>query len=100
MASGTDDSTATGTLSSIADSAFTVRNLVMVIAGVLAGYSISVLGRDAVVLPVVGSLPGAAVGAVGLVAAFAVYRQWNDCGCGGTECGCTGDCGDSCSYDH
>ena len=100
MASGTDDPTATTALSSVAETVTSVRNLLMVIAGVVAGFSIAVLGREAVIFPVVGSLPGPAVGAVGLVAAFAVYRQWSDCGCGDTECGCASECGDSCSYDH
>jgi hypothetical protein len=72
----------------------------MLAAGILAGASIVVVGKDAVVVPVVGTMSGTLVGVVGLVVALAVYQQGNCCdNCGTKECGCTGDCGDSCSYD-
>lgn len=83
-----------------------VHTLLVVFSGVLAGYSLSVLGKDAVVVPVVGSVPGLLLGAVGLLSAFGAYRQVGCCGeCnqrtygmkGG--CGCDDDCGDSFSYD-
>lgn len=70
-----------------------VNLVVMAVVGVLAGYSISVLGKDVVVVPVVGSVSGLLLGTAGLVAAAGVYRRL------GSDCGCTGDCGDSCSYE-
>lgn len=83
-----------------------VRNVVtgnylsMLAAGGTAGYSIAVLGNDAVRIPVFGSAPGVLVGTVGLLVAFAVYRRASCCDdCGGKACGCTGKCGDNCSYD-
>ncbi|WP_135533270.1 hypothetical protein [Halostella pelagica] len=77
-----------------------VRTLVMLLAGVLAGYSISVLGEDAVVVPLVGSVPGTVFGVVGVAVALAVSQR-GDCydDCGEKACGCTDECGDSCSYD-
>ncbi len=72
----------------------------MVVAGVLAGYSIVVLGKDAVVVPFLGSVPGVLVGVVGLTVAFTVYRRASCCDdCSDKACGCTGECGDSCSHD-
>jgi len=72
----------------------------MVAAGILAGASIGFLGRDTVVVPVVGSTSGTLVGVVGLVVALAVYQQRDCCdSCGTKECGCSGDCGDRCSHD-
>ncbi len=75
-------------------------SIVMLFTGVLAGYSLTVLGTDAVVVPLVGSLPGTLVGAAGIVVAFGVYRRSSCCDdCGEKECRCAGTCGDSCSYD-
>ncbi len=100
MPSETGGSTTNSTLSSFVRTALSVRNLVMVTAGVLAGASLAVLGKEVVVVPLLGALPGALVGGVGLIVALAVYRQGSCCdNCGAKECGCAGDCGDSCSYD-
>ena len=99
MVSGTDDSLLESPAARLLGEVLSVRNLVLVITGMLAGYSVAVLGTDTVAVPLVGSLPGTAVGVVGLVVALTVYRQWGGCGCGNAECGCSGECGDSCSYD-
>ncbi len=99
MPSETDGSISEHTLSSFVRTVISVRNLVMVVAGILAGSSIAVLGKDAVVVPLVGSIPGILVGAVGLAVALAVYREGSCCDdCRNKECDCTDECGDSCSY--
>jgi len=100
MASETDGSTAESTLRSFVRTVISVRNLAMVAAGVLAGASIATMGKGTIGVPVVGTLSGTLVGAVGLVVALAVYRQGSCCdNCGTKDCGCTGDCDSSCSYD-
>ena len=83
-----------------------IRTLVIVCVGGLAGYSLSVLGTDAVIVPVIGSVPGFLLGTAGLLVAVSVYTQVGCCeNCNqttfgfGSDCGCAGDCGDSCSYD-
>lgn len=94
MPSEVDNSPAKSTLGSFIRSVLSVRNLVMVAAGVLAGASLSVLGKEAIVVPLVGATPGILVGVVGLVVALAVYQRGSCCdNCGAKECG------DSCSYD-
>lgn len=97
MPSETDSSTASSALSSGVRTAFSVRNLLMVAAGILAGADLVFIGKDAVVVPLIGSIPGPVVGVIGLVVGLVVYRQ-QGCNCGG-ECGCSGDCDDRCSYD-
>jgi hypothetical protein len=70
----------------------------MAAIGVVTGYSISVLGEDAVALPAVGEVSGLVVGTVGLLAAAAAYTRVDCCeSCGRKACGCAGDCGDRCS---
>lgn len=83
-----------------------IRTLLIMAVGVLAGYSLSVLGTDAVIVPVIGSVPGFLLGTAGLLVAVSVYTQVGCCeDCNqttsgfGSGCGCTGDCGDRCSYD-
>lgn len=83
-----------------------IRTLVIVFVGVVAGYSLSVLGTDAVIVPFIGSVPGFLLGTAGLLVAVSVYTQVGCCeNCNqttfgfGSECGCAGDCDDSCSYD-
>lgn len=81
-----------------------VRTVGTVLAGVLAGASLGVLGKDAVVVPVAGSVPGVVPGTVGVLVALGAYRRVGCCEeCGGSplgsDCDCTGDCGDSCSCD-
>lgn len=97
MPSETDSSTASSALRAGVRTVFSVRNLLMVAAGVLAGAGIVFMGKDAVVVPLIGSIPGPVVGVIGLVVGFAVYRQ-KGCNCG-EECGCSGDCDDRCSYE-
>lgn len=99
MASGEDKSTPTSVLGSVVGDGDSVRALVTAFAGVLAGASVVVLGKDAVVVPLIGAVPGIAVGGVGLAVAFAAYQQWSSCNCGEGDCGCTDECADSCSYD-
>jgi hypothetical protein len=65
----------------------------MLLLGVLTGASIALIGNGAVAVPLVGTVPGPAVGVAGLAVAAVVYRRT------GSGCGCDGDCGDSCSYD-
>lgn len=98
MPSGTDGSMAVSAFGSFARTVLSVRNIVMVVAGVLAGASLVFLGEEAVVVPLIGSAPGILVGAVGFVTALAIYRQAG-CNCSTKECGCSDECGDSCSYD-
>ncbi|MFT4947323.1 MAG: hypothetical protein ACI8TL_001565 [Natronomonas sp.] len=95
MSSQADESPPAGPLRSAAGAVVTLSNLAMLLAGVLAGYSIGVLGRETVALPLIGSAPGLAVGSVGLLAAVVVYRQWGCCTGGSAECDCSGECGDS-----
>jgi hypothetical protein len=97
MPSKTDSSAASSTLSSGVRTVFSVRNLLMVAAGVLAGAGIVFVGKDAVVVPLIGSIPGPVIGGIGLAVGFAVYRR-KGCNCG-EPCGCSGDCDDRCSYD-
>lgn len=76
------------------------NTLLMVVAGIVAGASITALGTDAVIVPFVGSVPGTFAGVTGLVVGLAIYRRRSCCNdCGTKDCGCTGDCGDSRSYD-
>lgn len=98
MASEGDSPPAVSAFGSFARSVLSVRTIVMVVAGLLAGASLVFIGEEAVVVPFIGATPGPLVGAIGLVTALAIYRQAG-CSCGGKECGCSGDCGDSCSYD-
>lgn len=81
------------------------RTLLLVVAGFIAGSSLTVLGNDTVLVPVFGSVPGFLLGTVGLLVAFGVYQQVGCCDdCNqttiglGSGCGCDDDCGDSCSY--
>lgn len=98
MPSKTNGSIAVSALGSFARTVRSIRTVVMVVAGILAGASLVFLGDETVAVPLIGSAPGTLVGAVGLVTALAIYRQagYN---CGAKECGCSGECGDSCSYD-
>lgn len=82
--------------------AVSARLAAMVLVGVLAGYSVAALGKDAVALPVVGDAPGLAVGAVGLAVAAVAFRRIGSCGeCGCRTVGLSGGCNceDSCSVD-
>lgn len=106
MTAKSDERTAgTGIVSAVRETVG-VRPVVVLLLGVLAGYSIGVLGKDAVAVPVVGSVPGWLLGTVGLLVAGVAYRRTSCCGsCRqkkaglGSDCGCSDDCGDSCSRD-
>lgn len=83
-----------------------VHTLVVLLAGVLAGSSLSVVGKDTVLVPVLGTVPGVLLGSIGVLVAIGVYRQVGCCeSCNqttigfGSGCRCEGECGDSCSYD-
>lgn len=77
-----------------------VRGLALLCAGVLTGVGVTLLGGGAVAVPYLGSVPGTPLGAVGIAVAVALYWRGGCCDdCGETACGCTGECGDSCSYD-
>ncbi|WP_226021289.1 hypothetical protein [Halomicrobium salinisoli] len=81
-------------------SAASVRGIALLCAGVLAGASIGLLGDGAVVVPYVGSVPGTLAGAAGIAVALGLFQRGGCCDdCGESGCGCTGECGDSCSYD-
>lgn len=100
MPSGTDSTKWKRTVGSSLRGLFSVRNAIMLAAGILAGYSISVIGESTVAVPFAGSVPGVLVGVVGLAVALGVYRRGSCCdNCGKKACGCSGECGDSCSYD-
>ena len=86
--------------------AATLSNAMMVLVGVVAGYSASIVSADVVALPLVGAVPGLLVGGIGLAGSFAVYRTVGCCGdCGGRTfglsggCDCSGEREDSCSVD-
>jgi hypothetical protein len=100
MPSKTDTRTSESTLGSSVRTLFSIRNIVMLCAGVLAGGSLSFLGTGDAFVPFFGSVPGTLTGALGLVVALAVF-QWGRCcdTCGTEDCGCTGECGDRCPHD-
>lgn len=89
MSSETDGRTSERRVLSGVREAVGVNQVVMLLLGVLAGASVSVLEKDAVA----GSVSGLLLGTAGLAVAAVVYRRF------GSDCGCTGSCGDSCSYD-
>jgi len=93
MSSGSDSQTIRERVPSGLRDAADPNNAVMLLLGVLTGASIGLFGTDAVAIPFVGSVPGLAVGGAGLAVAAVVFRRV------GGGCGCSGDCGDSCSYD-
>jgi hypothetical protein len=100
MPSEADTPTSESSLRSSVRSVLSIRNMTMLCAGVVAGASLTVLGEATVAVPFLGSASGTLLGVVGLVVAFAVYQQGSCCDDRGTkDCGCTGRCGDSCSYD-
>ncbi len=100
MSSETDSPTPGRDAVAVVRDAVGVRGLAMLVAGVLAGASLSLLGEGTVAVPVIGTVPGAVLGAVGLVTAVGVYRRGGCCGdCGEKDCGCTGSCDDSCSHE-
>jgi len=71
----------------------------MLLLGVLAGVSIGTLGEGSVAVPFVGPVSGTLLGGAGLAVAAVTFYRVDACGCGDGDCGCSGDCGDSCSYD-
>jgi len=96
MPSRTNDGSRTQSLLTSVRDAVSTRLVTMTTLGVLAGYSIAVLGEDAVALPALGETPGLVVGAVGLLVSAAVYTQVGGCqNCASGDCNCT----DSCSVD-
>ncbi|WP_336326599.1 hypothetical protein [Halovenus sp. HT40] len=81
------------------DRVFSGRFLVMLLAGIVAGYSLSILG-DTVVVPVIGSVPGAAVSGLGIAVSLATINRTSCCDqCGEWSCDCPGDCEESCSVE-
>lgn len=100
MSSETDGLGADSPFSSFVRTVVSVRNFLMLAAGTVAGASLVVLGKEVVIVPVLGATPGTLVGALGLAVAFVVSHQSSCCSnCETKECGCSGECGDSCSYD-
>jgi hypothetical protein len=100
MATGTDSASRGERILSTLHGFIGARTVVMLFLGVLAGFSIGAIGKDVVVVPVVGSVSGLLVGSVGLVVSLAAYSRTGCCeNCDRKLCGCTGDCGDSCSVD-
>jgi hypothetical protein len=86
---------------SAARGAVSRRGASMAGLGVLAGYSIAALGQNTVAVPVLGEASGLAVGTAGLAVSAVAYTRVGGCeNCGAAGCGCSGDCGDSCSVDH
>ncbi|WP_226013095.1 hypothetical protein [Halomicrobium salinisoli] len=100
MSSDAGGAPSDGGIASCVRSAASVRALALLCAGVLTGAGVSLLGSGAVAVPVIGSVPGTPLGAVGIAAAVVMYQRGGCCAdCGEKACGCTGNCGDSCSYD-
>ncbi|WP_135851579.1 hypothetical protein [Halorussus salinus] len=88
-----------GVVSLVRD-ALNVRNAVLLLAGLLAGYSLGIVGEGPIDVPVLGSVPATLLGGVGLVVAFVTYQRQSCCDdCADDACGCTGECGESCSYE-
>ncbi|GAA0210809.1 hypothetical protein [Halobaculum roseum] len=100
MPSESDRVTTRRRLASFTRTLFGMRGIVMLLSGLLAGASLVTIGEGTVAVPLLGSVPGAPAGAVGLAVALLVFRK-GSCGgnCGTSDCGCTGDCGDRCSHD-
>jgi len=69
--------------------------LVKIIAAIIVGLSIgTAVPPEPILLPVVGAVPGLAVGTIGLLAGAALYlRGPTFVGSPESDCGCTGDCG-------
>lgn len=98
MPSESDSAVASTILSSVRN-VLTVRNLVMLLAGILAGAGIAMVGQDTVVLPFIGASSGVLVGGVSLLLGLVVYWRGSCRGdCASAGCGCSGQCTDSCSY--
>ncbi|ELZ11101.1 hypothetical protein C479_07328 [Halovivax asiaticus JCM 14624] len=100
MDSQTNPSSIVGLLVAYIRDMFGERGFLMVLAGILAGVSIGILGNGVITVPLLGSVPATLVGTVGLAGALITCQQWSCCdenGEGGCEC--TEGCGDSCSYD-
>ncbi|UPV99421.1 hypothetical protein M0R88_12915 [Halorussus gelatinilyticus] len=77
-----------------------LRNTVLLFAGVLAGYSLGIVGEGPIDVPVLGPIPATVLGGIGLALAFVTYRRNSCCNdCADDACGCSGECGDSCSYE-
>lgn len=67
--------------------AFDVGTFGRVLAALVLGVAVgAAVAADAFVLPVVGSVPGLVVAALG-VAAAALFRRGDGCGCSG-DCDC------------
>lgn len=59
------------------------------LAAALIGLGVgTLLSPDPVAVPLVGTVPGVAVGGVGLVAGGLLYAQMPNCGCSG-DCDCS-----------
>lgn len=59
------------------------------LAAVVVGFSVgTLLSPEPLTVPLVGTVPGVAVGGVGLVAGGLLYTQIPSCGCSG-DCGCS-----------
>lgn len=98
MSSESGGSTSAGRIASLVADVDAVRLLSLVAVGVLIGHSVSLFGSGAVAVPYAGSVPGTLLAVAGFGVAAGLYRQTGCCDdCGGTDCGCSGDCGDSCS---
>jgi len=63
----------------------------MVLLGALPGASLGILDTDAVLVPLVGTVPDWTGGATGIVVSGLAYRRL------GGDCSCGEGCGDSCS---
>lgn len=69
-------------------SGFDVRTLGKLVAAIIVGLSIGTLvSPEPVTFPVVGTVSGIIVGAIGLVTGAVLYTQIPGCGCSG-DCGC------------
>jgi len=98
MSSDPDGGSTVRRLGSGIRDAVSVRSGTSLVAGLTAGAGLALLNSDAVTLPLLGSVPGPAVGAVALAAGVGLYLKWGRCeSCGAPGVGGTCDCEGSCS---
>lgn len=90
VASEIDEQAASAGLLASVREAVSLNAVLMLMAGGLAGASVVSLDEQAIVVPVVGAVPGWLLGGVGLLVAGLLYNRQGGCNC-------SGDCGDSCS---
>lgn len=80
--------------------------IIMVIVGIVAGTSVSLLDTEVVLLPIFGDVPGLFLGVPGIALSLIAFQRASCCGMNGIipsrnsrGCGCSDKCEDHCSYE-